>query len=424
MARQLRTGTWVLLLLGGGLGGWAVATDISSAVLASGSLVVESNVKRVQHPTGGVVAEIRVRDGDVVNAGDLLIRLDQTVTRANLAILHKTLNEQLARKARLEAERDGTEAITYPSELLAQKSDPNAEHAMAAEAKVLELRHGAREGQKGLLRERAAQLSQEISGNQAQEKGKAKELLLIQRELKGAQELRAKDLMTVPKLSALEREAARLEGERAQLFAAIAQGKGKVAEVQLQILQVDRNAASEIANELRECEAKIGELVERKSAAEDQLRRIDIRAPQGGTVHQSVVHTVGGVITTSETLMLIVPEGDSLAVELKVSPHDIDQLWIGQSALLRFSAFNRHATPEISGKVAYIAADIESDPRTSAKYYNVRVSLEAEELARLGQVKLVPGMPVDAMIKTADRRVISYLIKPLRDQLGRAFREN
>ncbi len=424
MVRQVRTGMLVLLLLGGGLGGWAVATDIAGAVLASGNLVVKSDVKRVQHPTGGVVGEIRVRDGDVVNAGDLLVRLDETVTRANLAILQKSLNEQLARKARLEAERDGVQAVTYPPELLAQKEAPDAEHAMTAEANVLELRQVARNGQKGLLRERVAQLNQEISGSQAQEKGKTKELILIQRELKGAQELWAKDLMPVTKLNALEREAARLEGERAQVLAAIAQGKGKVAEVQLQILQVDRSAASEIASELRECEAKIGELIERKLAAEDQMQRIEIRAPQAGTVHQSIVHTVGGVITPGETLMLIVPQADSLAVDVKVSPNDIDQLWIGQSALLSFSAFNRRTTPEISGRVSHIGADIESDQRTGVRYYSVRVSLQAEELSRLGEVKLVPGMPVDAMMKTADRKVISYLIKPLQDQLGRAFREN
>ena len=346
------------------------------------------------------------------------------MTRANLAILQKTLNEQLARKARLEAERDGAQTVTYPPELLARNGDPDAEHAMTAEAKVLELRYAAREGQKGLLRERGAQLNQEISGNQAQEKGKAKELALIQRELKGAHELWTKDLMPIAKLSALEREAARLEGERAQLVAAIAQGKGKVAEVQLQILQVDRSAGSEIVSELRECEAKIGELVERKLAAEDQLRRVEMRAPQAGTVHQSMVHTVGGVIGPSETLMLIVPQGDSLAVEVKVSPNDIDQLWIGQTALLQFSAFNRRTTPEISGRVSHIAADIETDQRTGLRYYGVRVSLRAEELSRLGGVKLVPGMPVDAMLKTADRKVISYLIKPLQDQLGRAFREN
>ena len=245
MARQVGAGMLVLFLLVGGVGGWALATDIAGAVLASGNLVVESDVKKVQHPTGGVVAEIRVRDGDVVKAGDLLVRLDETVTRANLAIVKKTLNEQMARKARLEAERDGGPTITYPAELVAQKDDPETEHVMATEAKEFELRRSY--GQKGLLRERIAQLKQEISGNEAQERAKAKELTLMQRELEGARKLWSQDLMPITKLTALEREATRLEGERAQLLAAIAEVKGKVAEVELQILQVDRQAGSDIA---------------------------------------------------------------------------------------------------------------------------------------------------------------------------------
>ncbi len=415
---------WSCSCSSGGVGGWALATDIAGAVLASGNLVVESDVKKVQHPTGGVVAEIRVRDGDIVKAGDLLVRLDETVTRANLAIVKKTLNEQMARKARLEAERDGAPTITYPAELVAQTDDPETGRVMATEAKEFDLRRIVRNGQKGLLSERSSQLKQEISGNEAQERAKAKELTLMQRELEGARKLWSQNLMPITKLTSLEREAARLEGERAQLLAAVAEVKGKVAEVELQILQVDRQAGSDVSGELRECEAKIGEFIERRFAAEDQMQKIEIRAPQTGTVHQSVIHTVGGVITASETLMLIVPNGDSLAVEVKVSPNDVDQLWIGQSALLRFSAFNRRTTPEINGKVANIAADIETDQRTGARYYSVRISLAADELSRLGEVKLVPGMPVDAMMTTSDRKVISYLVKPIQDQLVRAFREN
>jgi HlyD family secretion protein len=224
-------------------------------------------------------------------------------------------------------------------------------------------------------------------------------------------------------MTALEREAARLEGERGQILSAMAQGKGKLAEIDLQVIQIDRDAASEVGRELREVEGKIGELIERKVAAEDQMRRIDIRAPQSGLVHQSVVHTVGGVVAPGETLMLIVPETDQLAVEAKVAPNDIDQLSIGQPALLRFTAFSQRTTPEINGRVSQIGADITTDTRTGISYYTVRVSFAPEEAARLGEVRLVPGMPVEAMMKTADRKVISYLIKPLQDQLTRAFRE-
>ena len=229
--------------------------------------------------------------------------------------------------------------------------------------------------------------------------------------------------MPITKMTSLEREAARLTGERAQLVAKVAQANGRISEIQFQVLQIDREASSEVGKELREIEAKVGELTERKIAAEDQMRRIDLRAPQDGTVHQSAVHTVGGVITAGEILMLIVPEADKLIAETKIAPQDIDQLWIGQTAFLRFTTFNQRTTPEISGTVSRISADISTDQRTGQSFYTVRIALPASEVARLGDVKLVPGMPVEGMIKTADRKVISYLVKPLQDQISRAFRE-
>jgi HlyD family secretion protein len=423
ISRQLARGVVVLILLVGGLGGWAVATNIAGAVLASGSVIVESNVKKVQHPTGGIVGEVRVRDGTKVEAGALLLRLDETVARANLAIISKSLIELRSRKARLEAERDELKAVAFPPDLLALTRDQDAGRTINSERKVFDLRVRAREGQKGLLRERLSQLKQEITGHQGQEKGKARELELMKVELRGARQLWQKKLMPITKLTNLEREAARLEGERSQLHAAIAQGRSKLAETELQIIQIDRDAATEIGKELREVEAKIGELTERKVAAEDQMRRIDIRAPQAGTVHQSIVHTIGGVVSPGETLMLIVPESDSLAVEAKVSPSDIDQLAVGQPALLRFVAFSQRTTPEITGQVTQISADVSTDQRTGASYYTVRIAWTADELSRLGVVKLVPGMPVEAMMKTADRKVISFLLKPMTDQLARAFRE-
>jgi HlyD family secretion protein len=424
IGRQLAVGGAVLGVLVVGVFGWAGATDIAGAVLAPGAVIVESNVKKVQHPTGGIVGEIRVRDGVPVKAGDLLLRLDETTAKASLAIVTKNLNELTARKARLEAERDEIATVAFPGDLLDRAAkDPEVARVVESERKVFDLRIAARTGQKKLLNERSGQLNQEIAGHEAQERGKAKELTLIQTELDGARQLWKKNLMPITKLTALEREAARLEGERGQILSAMAQGKGKLAEIDLQVIQIDRDAASEVGRELREVEGKIGELIERKVAAEDQMRRIDIRAPQSGLVHQSVVHTVGGVVAPGETLMLIVPESDQLAVEAKVAPNDIDQLSIGQPALLRFTAFSQRTTPEINGRVSQIGADITTDTRTGISYYTVRVSFAPEEAARLGEVRLVPGMPVEAMMKTADRKVISYLIKPLQDQLTRAFRE-
>ena len=422
--RHLAVGAGLVLVLAGGIGGWAASTELSGAVIAQGSIVVDSNVKKVQHPTGGIVGELRVRDGSRVRAGDILVRLDETVTRANLAIVVKGLDEYMARKARLESERDGADRITFPPDLMARRDDTDVAHLMAGELKLFELRRSARLGQKAQLHQRIEQLQEEIRGETAQQAAKAHEVALIDRELGGVRELFAKNLIQLTRLTALEREKARLEGERAQLSAATAQVKGKIAETELQIIQVDQDLSSDVAKELRETEGKIGEFVERKITAEDQLKRIEIRAPQDGTVFQLAVHTVGGVITSGDPLMLIVPNADNLIVEAKVDPKDIDQVRFGQTAMLRFSAFNQRTTPEIAGTLTQIAADISVDQRTGQTYYIVRIAMPSEEISRLGDVKLVPGMPVEVFIQTGERTVMSYLIKPLRDQVMRAMKEN
>jgi len=416
-------GLVVVALLLGGAGSWAATTDISGAVIAPGVLVVDSYVKKVQHPTGGIVGEILARNGDQVKAGDVVLRLDDTVTRANLAIITKGLTELAARKARLEAERDGAEAITVPEELASRSSDSQVAHVIAGEQQLFALRRTARAGQKAQLRQRIAQLKEEIEGLGLQADAKSREIELIQRELKGARELWKKNLMPITKLTTLEREATRIEGEKGQLISTVARAKARMAETELQIIQIDQDLASEVAKELREIDARVGEFVERKVAAEDQLKRVDIRAPQGGIVHQSTVHTVGGVINSTDTIMLIVPGADHLTAEARVDPKDIDQLLLGQEARLRFSAFNQRTTPEIAGTVSQISADITTDERSGASYYTVRVALSADEISRLGDRTLVPGMPVEVFVKTGDRRVLSYLVKPLSDQITRAFRE-
>jgi HlyD family secretion protein len=422
--RNLWAGILVALLLVGSVGGWAGSTDIAGAVIAPGVLVVDSNVRKVQHPTGGVIGEILVRDGDRVKAGDVVLRLDATTTVANLAMVVKSLGELRGRKARLEAERDDREQVEFPDDLAERAADPDASRIMAGERKLMDLRRAARTGQKSLLRQRIAQLDKEVEGLAAQAAAKAREIALVEKELKGARDLWDQNLYPITKLTNLEREATRLEGERAQLVAAGAQARGRIAEIELQIVQIDRDLASEVAKELREADARIAELLERKVVAEDQLKKIDIRAPIDGVVHQSTAHTVGGVVAAGgEPLMLIVPEGDRLIVEARVAPQEIDQLHVGQPAVLRFLAFNQRTTPEINGSVARISADAVADQRTGGTYYTIRIALPAEELARLGDLKPVPGMPVEAFVRTGDRKVIDYLLKPLTDQFGRAFRE-
>lgn len=423
LRNHLVGGAAAALFLTVGIGGWAATTELSGAVTASGSVVVDSNVKKVQHLTGGVVGELFVREGDHVRTGDTLLRLDDTVLQAGLAIYAKGLDEMQARKARLASERDGMERIADPSELLGVLPSPQFIAAMDSERKLFDLRRTARQGQKSQLRQRISQLDDEARGYEALQQAKAEEIELIQRELVGVRSLWQQKLVQINRLTILEREAARIKGELAQSIASSAQVRGKISEIELQIIQIDQDLSSEVAKELREIDGKIGEFIERKVTAEDQLKRVDIRAPQSGIVHQLAAHTIGGVVSPADPVMLIVPESDLLSVEAKISPQDIDQLHVGQAASLRFSAFNQRTTPEIKGAVSRISADVTSDQRTGQNFYTARIAIAADELTRLGNVRLLPGMPAEIFAKTYDRSVLSYFVKPLSDQVVRAFRE-
>lgn len=413
----------VAILLVVGLGGWAATTEFSGAVVAQGQIVVDSNVKKVQHPTGGIVGELRVRDGYHVKAGDIVVRLDDTQTRANLAIVTKGLDELTARQAREEAERDGADTIEFPQGLLDRVDNSDVAKAVNGERRQFDVRRQAREGQKAQLKERVAQLKEEIGGYAAQISSKDNQIDWIKKELVGVYDLWTKSLIPYTRVTALERDKERLEGERGQLIAATAQSKGKIIETELQILQVDQDMRSEVGKDLADIRGKIAELVEKKVAAEDMLRRVDIRAPQDGMVHQLAVHTVGGVVGQGEVIMLIVPEADTLDVEAKIQPQDIDQLRLGQAAILRLTAFNQRTTPELNGVVSRISADVSEDQKTGARYYTVRVRVPESEIARLKGLQLVPGMPVETFVQTSPRTVMSYLVRPFHDQLARTFRE-
>jgi HlyD family secretion protein len=407
-----------------GVGGWATFTMISGAVIAPGQLVVESEVKKVQHPNGGVVGELRVKEGTRVKAGDVLIRLDDTQTRANLDIILKALDELSARRARDEAERDGAASITFPADLLARKDkDPAVAHLIEGESRLFAARVAGREGQKSQLRERVLQLREEIKGLTEQSAAKDREIAFIGSELKGVRELYSKNLIPLSRVTALERDAARLEGERGQLIASTASARGKITETELQILQIDGDMRTEVSKELADIRGRWSEYVEKRVAAEDQLKRVDLRAPQNGTVHQMTVHTIGGLVTPSEPAMLIVPEADQLAVEVRIQPQDIDNVRLDQAAVLRFPAFNQQTTPEIKGQVTRVSADVTTDPKTGMSYYTARIRILEDERARLGNLRLVPGMPVETFMQIGDRSVLSYLTKPLTDQIAKAWRE-
>ena len=314
-------------------------------MIAQGQLVVDTNVKKVQHPTGGVVAELQVRDGNIVKLGDTVIRLDDTQTRANLAIVARgwpnSLPAARVRSPRLTA---GTPSRSRGARG-AQGRRRGRVASSRARRKLFEIRRKTREGLKAQLGERVSQSEEEITGLTAQVGSKDKQIEWIKKELEGVRELWAKQLVQFSRVTALEREQARLEGERGQLIAAIAQSKGKIAETRIQILQIDQDMRTENGKDLADIRGKTAELVEKKVAAEDQLKRIDIRAPQNGMVHQLDVHTVGGVVSAGQQIMLVVPAADKLIVEAKVQPQDIDQVRVGQAAVMRFINFNSRTTP-------------------------------------------------------------------------------
>jgi HlyD family secretion protein len=420
---RVTIGLMTVALLVVGVGGWMAMAQISGAVVAGGLIVVDSNVKKVQHLAGGIAGEIRVRDGDTVNAGDLVLRLDETITRANLQVITKQIDELAVRQARLKAERDGSETMQIPRALIGRQDEREVDEMLAGERTLFESRRIGRAGQKAQLRERIAQLNEEIAGLTAQQQAKATELELVKTELASQHQLWAKNLIAITKYTAMQREAARLAGERAHLIAAAAQAKGKIAETELQVIQLDQDLRTEVIKDMRDIQAKEAELYERRVAAEDQLKRIDIRAPQAGIVHQLAVHTVGGVVMAGEPIMLIVPGGDALVIEAKVAPQDIDQVKLSQPAVVRFPAFNQRTTPEFNGVVSRISADISREPQTNQAYYVVRITLPDKEMERLGQLKVIPGMPAEVHIRTTDRTALSYLVKPVTDQFARAFKE-
>lgn len=417
MVAGLATG--VVLL--GGFGGWAATSELSGAVIAGGTVVVEFNVKKVQHAGGGIVGSIRTRNGASVAAGDILMSLDDTQTRANLGIVVSQIVELTGRKARLLAERDGAAAIEFPPDFATL--GPETDRVAAGERRLFEGRRKTSAGQKAQHAERIAQLRHEIGGLSSQRGAKARELALVREELARVKQMHERNLLPVTRLLAMQREEARIDGEHGALGAQIARASGQIGEIALQIIAVDETVQTEAQKELREIEARIAELTERRIAAEDQLKRIDLRAPISGIVHELNVHTVGGVIAPGETAMLIVPDDDQLVIEVRASPTDIDQIRAGQTTMLRFSAFNQRTTPEVPGKVSRVAADLMRDAQSGLTYYLVRIKPDEATLAKLGGLKLLPGMPVEAYIETGQRTALSYLMKPLTDQFARAFKE-
>jgi membrane fusion protein, type I secretion system len=357
-----------------------------------------------------------------------VLRLDDTVTRSTLGVVRSQLDETLARQARLLAERDDADALSFPVQLTSRRDDPSVAMALAGEERLFESRRTARAGQRSQLRERIAQLNEEVRGLSAQLAAKESELELIGTELVGVADLYKKNLVSISRYMQLQRDQTRLQGERGQFIADIARARGKISETELQIIQVDQDFRTEVLKDLRDAQGKIAEFKERVTAAEDQLKRVDLRAPQTGIVHQLAVHTVGGVIGNGETIMQIVPRADELVVEAKVAPSDIDQVAVGSEAVVRVLAGNQRTTPVITGRLTRVSADLtreqqQNSAQPAPAYYTVRITLPAAEVARLRDIHLLPGMPVEVFIQTHERSPLQYLLKPLQEQIARTFRE-
>jgi HlyD family secretion protein len=423
MRRSFLAGVSALVLFGGTIGLWAATSPIAGAVVASGQFVVDSNVKKIQHQQGGIVAVLPVREGDKVKAGDLVLQLDETITRANMQIIVKQLDELMVRQARLEAERAGRLDMTLPAALDARTGDAEVAKSITDERRLFETRRSQREGQKQQLGQRVQQLNEEISGIRAQIQSRDNQIGLLAQELDGLRDLFRRNLVPMTRIMPLERESANMLGQKGQLIASKAQAEGKISEINLQIMQIEIDMQTETGKDLREVQAKTTELLERKVAAEDQLRRVDLRAPIDGYVHQLNVHTVGGVISPAEPAMLIVPHNDELQIEARVAPPDIDQLFIGQNAVVKVQAGNQRTTPEIAGKVSRIPADVTREQQTGITYYLVRIALPHSEIEKLGGLKIVSGMMAESYIQTTERTPFEYMVRPLKDQFNRAFRE-
>ena len=423
LRRCLLAGVCVIALFGASLALWAATAPMAGAVVASGQFVVDSNVKKIQHQTGGIVAVLPVREGDHVKAGDLLIQLDETVTKANLQVIVKQLDELMARQSRLEAERDQQSTMVLLPELKAREDIPEVAKSIADERKLFLIRRTQREGQRQQILKRVEQLKEEIGGVIAQTESRVLQIKFLEQELVGVRDLFKRNLVPITRLMPLEREAANMLGQQGQLVASRAQTEGKIAEMGLQMLQLDIDMQTEVSKELREIQAKTAELLERRVAADDQLKRVDMRSPIEGFVHQLNVHTVGGVISPAEPAMMIVPFNEELFIEARIMPVDIDQLHVGQKAVIKVLAGNQRITPEITGTVSRVASDAIREQQTGLVYYVVRVTTTQSERAKLGDLKVISGMQAETFFQTAERTPFQYIMKPLTDQFHRAFRE-
>lgn len=421
--RTIKRSVIVISALTLGLGGLAATLPMTGAIIATGSVSVESSVKHISHPFGGVVADILVKDGDKVEANQILVRLDTTVSGANSELTGQSVDQLLALEARLTAERDGSGAIAFPASLLARRDDPSVASILTNEQRNFDARRAARSSQKAQMQQRIQQANADISAYRSQASSYSQQVDLINQELDMTRELYEKRYTTLERLNALERSAVGINSSRQTAAASIAQAQARIRETQAQSASIDTMARSDAAAQLVDVQAALGNSQQRKFAADDQFDHGTIRAPEAGTVDKLAIKTIGAVLQPGQNVLEIVPNSDALTVEARVDPADIDQIADGQNAVLMFSGLNRQTTPELEGRVTFVSAS-KTTEETGYAYYRVTVAISPEQLDNLGGIKMRVGMPVEVFIQTGQRTMLSYLTRPLTDQLRRAFRSN
>jgi HlyD family secretion protein len=414
-----------LLILVGGFGVWAVFSNIAGAIIATGQIELEQNRQVVQHPDGGVVEKVMVREGDSVKAGDVLIKLDANRLKSELLIIEGELFEIVSRSARLEAERDETDEITFP-DLLAEAAvtRPEISDLMRGQERLFRARLSNAEQTVEQLKKRKAQIANQVEGVAAQQDALVTQLSLLKEELDAQQDLLAKGLAQAGRVLALQREDARLQGQGGELPATVAENEGRITEIDIQILQLDTQRKEDAITALRDLQYRVFELSEQRLALKEQLSRLDITAPLSGLVFGLTVFAERSVIRPADDLMFLVPQDRPLLITGEIEPIHIDEVYIGQDATMRFSTFDARQTPEVFGTVHNISGDVFTDEATGRRYYRIELVLNQGEMARLGDVDLLPGMPVDTFIQTTERSPMAYFVKPLADYFNKAFRES
>lgn len=408
-----------------GFGAWAIHAPLESAAIAGGAIEAESSRKTIQHLEGGIVARILVKDGDEVTAGQVLIRLDDTKARATAQVLQGQLWDAQAREARLLAERDGRETVQFPLALRqAAKNNPDVEEIIAGQVKIFDTRRKLQSSRIEVIQQRKAQTEREIIGLHFQEEAAKKRAEIIKEEVSAIAPLVAKGLQTKPRLLQLEREQAEIDGRRGDTLAQISRAEQSVGESQAMILKLESDLHTEVAQTLRDTQVQISQLLERIQAATDVLARTEIRAPEAGTITDLRIHTPGGVIAAGEPLMDLVPRQDRLIVKVHVKPEDIDLVRPGLEAHVRLLSYKHRRVPPVEGVLTYVSADRLVDKETELAYYVARVRMNETSLQELPEVEVMPGMPVEVLIKTGEFTVANYVFRPVLDSFNRAFRED